>query len=73
MKKIILLAIFALVVGCSSNSGGYTKVNVSSSEAEALKNLSEPLKVGQTDTNENVSTTTLGNKKNKVSFPGLTK
>ena len=40
MKKIILLAIFAMVVECSSNSGGYTKVSVSSSEATALSVLS---------------------------------
>ena len=85
MKKIFLLAMIVVMAGCSSDSG-YTKVDVSASEAAALSALSEPLAAksssgqGSADSEADtsaISTTTItlksGKQVKKLKLPALTK
>jgi len=73
MKKMFLLLLFLVAIGCS-NSGSASanpleyneEVLVTNNEAAALSNLSETLKVGQSSGNSsNASTASTQNKKSK--------
>ena len=80
MKQIFLLAMIAVMAGCSSDSG-YKKVDVSASEAAALSALSETLAATSTSAQDSadseVGTTTITLKSGKqvktLKLPALTK
>ncbi len=72
--KLFILLLTCFLLGCSSQNSGYKKITASASEAAALSSLSETLKVGSSDGQDNADnqvSTSSGSK--KITVPGFTK